>query len=172
MPAGPCSTKTMTPRRPWAEGVVLPVAGRACIVQAVSSRCRTGASIAASRLTLYHFHTRTACGFSVPRRVEWVLFGLFLSLLSVCRPWCPRRKGSPRHQLTWRPQSMSLRRQRSAPMLNVEATGSMLIDPIGAGSARPPTSTVTPPYYPPKTSKNQEHSQLSISACDSNSAIE
>jgi len=50
---------------------------------------------------------------------------------------------------------MSLRRQRSAPMLNVEATGSMLIDPIGAGSARPPTSTVTAPYYPPKTSKNR-----------------
>jgi len=49
---------------------------------------------------------------------------------------------------------MSLRRQRSAPMLNVEATGSMLIDPIGAGSARPPTSTVTPPYYPPKTSRS------------------
>jgi len=49
---------------------------------------------------------------------------------------------------------MSLRRQRSAPMLNVDATGSMLIDPIGAGSARPPTSTVTPPYYPPKASKN------------------
>jgi len=91
----------------------------------------------------------------VPRRFEWDLFGRFLSLLSVCRPWCLRRKGSPRHQLTWRPQSMSLRRQRSAPMLNVEATGSMLIDPIGAGSTRPPTSTVTPPYYPPKTSKNR-----------------
>jgi len=90
----------------------------------------------------------------VSRSFEWILFGLFLSLLSVCRPWCPRRKGSPRQQLTWRPQSMSLRRQRSAPMLNVEATGLMLIDPIGAGSARPPTSTVTPPYYPPKTSKN------------------